>query len=116
MAVKRFAVSPDPSASITRESGSRRLRDVPWGWIALSATILSALGYALQTLLDYVHLPDDVTRLVFFGFFEWDGILALITGCIAVAVGRKRNDWTFRLGLVAIGYVVMAQTIQILWD
>ena len=94
----------------------RRLQDFPWGRIALSVTILSAAGYACQTILDYVHLPDDLTRLVFFGFFEWDGVLALITGCVAVIVGRRRNDWTLRLGLLAIGYVVMAQTIQILWD
>jgi hypothetical protein len=114
--VKRFVVSAGPSAAITRRPDDRRLREFPWGWVALWATILSAAGYALQTILDYVHLPDDVTRLVFYGFFEWDGILALITGCVAVVVGRTRNDWTFRLGLVAIGYVVLAQTIQSLWD
>jgi hypothetical protein len=95
---------------------SRGLRGLPWGLIALVTTILSAVGYALQTLLDIVHLPSDVTQLVFFGFFEWDGILALIAGCVAVVSGRKTNDWTFRFGLIAIGYVVMAQTIQLLWD
>lgn len=95
---------------------SRGLRGLPWGLIALVTTILSAVGYALQTLLDIVHLPSDLTQLVFFGFFEWDGILALIAGCVAVVAGRKTNDWTFRFGLIAIGYVVMAQTIQLLWD
>ena len=44
-----------------------------WGWIALGLTILSAAGYALQTILDYVSVPDDVVRLVFYGFFEWAG-------------------------------------------
>jgi hypothetical protein len=92
------------------------LRALPWGVIALVTTILSAVGYALQTLLDIVHLPSDLTQLVFFGFFEWDGILALIAGCVAVVAGRKRSDWTLRFGLIAIGYVVMAQTIQLLWD
>jgi hypothetical protein len=87
-----------------------------WGWIALGLTILSAVGYALQTLFDHVSVPDDVARLVFFGFFEWDGVLALVAGIIAVWTGRKRNDWTLRLGLVAIVYVALAQTIQSLWD
>ena len=53
-----------------------------WGWIALGLTILSAVGYALQTILDYVTVPDDVVRLVFYGFFEWDGLLALAAGII----------------------------------
>lgn len=87
-----------------------------WGWIALGLTLLSAVGYALQTILDYVHVPDDLTRLVFFGFFEWDGVLALLAGIIAVWTGRNRNDWTLRFGLVAIFYVALAQTIQSLWD
>jgi len=87
-----------------------------WGWIALGATILSAVGYALQTLFDHVSVPDDVVRLVFYGFFEWDGLLALVAGIIAVWTGRKRDDWTLRLGIAAISYVVLAQTIQSLWD
>jgi hypothetical protein len=87
-----------------------------WGWIALGLTILSAIGYALQTILDYVQVPDDLTRLVFFGLFEWDGVLALLAGIMAVWTGRKRSDWTFRFGLIAIAYVVLAQTIQSLWD
>ena len=87
-----------------------------WGWIALGATILSAVGYALQTILDYVSVPADIESLVFFGLFEWDGVLALLAGIIAVWTGRNRNDWTMRLGIVAISYVALAQTIQSLWD
>jgi hypothetical protein len=87
-----------------------------WGWIALGATILSAIGYALQTILDYVSAPDDVVLLVYFGLFEWDGVLALVAGIIAVWTGWNRNDWTLRLGVVAIAYVALAQTIQSLWD
>lgn len=87
-----------------------------WGWIALGFTILSAAGYALQTLFDHVSVPDDVVSLVYFGLFEWDGVLALAAGVIAVWTGWNRNDWTLRLGLVAIAYVVLAQTIQSLWD
>jgi hypothetical protein len=87
-----------------------------WGPIAVFLAVLSAVGYALQTLLDYVAVPSDITQLVFFGFFEWDGVLALLAGAMAVWTGRNRDDWTFRLGVIAIGYVFMAQTIQILWD
>jgi hypothetical protein len=87
-----------------------------WGWIALGAAFLSAVGYALQTIFDHLTVPDDVVRLVFYGFFEWDGLLALVAGIIAVSTGWNRNDWTFRLGVVAIAYVALAQTIQSLWD
>ena len=87
-----------------------------WGWIALGFTILSAVGYALQTLFDYVSVPDDAVRLVFYGLFEWDVLLALLTGIVAVWTGRNRHDWTLRFGLIAIAYVALAQTIQSLWD
>jgi hypothetical protein len=87
-----------------------------WGWIALGATILSAVGYALQTLLDHVSVPADVASLVYFGLFEWDGVIAFLAGIIAVWTGRKRDDWTLRLGLIALAYVTLAQTIQSLWD
>jgi hypothetical protein len=87
-----------------------------WGWIALGATVLSAVGYALQTLFDHVSVPADVASLVFFGLFQWDGVLALLAGIVAVWIGRNRNDWTLRLGLIAIAYVALAQTTQSLWD
>jgi len=86
------------------------------GWIALGATILSAVGYALQTLFDHVSVPAGVAELVFFGVFEWDGVIALLAGIIAVWTGWSRNDWTVWLGLVAVSYVVLAQTAQSLWD
>lgn len=87
-----------------------------WGWIALGATILSAVGYALQTLFDHVSVPAHVAEIVFFGVFEWDGVLALIAGVIAVWTGWSRNDLTVWLGITAISYVALAQTVQSLWD
>jgi hypothetical protein len=86
------------------------------GWIAIGAAILSAVGYAIQTLFDHVSVPADVAKLVFFGVFEWDGVLALVAGIIAVWTGWSRNDRTVWLGLVAISYAVLAQTAQSLWD
>jgi hypothetical protein len=90
--------------------------EIPWGGIAIVAVFLSAVGYACQTILDHVSLPSDLTRLVFFGLFEWDGVLALLTGIVALLVGRNRDDATFQLGAIAISYVVLAQTIQLLWN
>jgi hypothetical protein len=86
------------------------------GWIALGATTLSAVGYALQTLFDHMSVPAPVAELVFFGLFEWDGVLALLAGIIAVWTGWSRNDRKVWLGLVAVSYVVLAQTPQSLWD
>jgi hypothetical protein len=86
------------------------------GWIALGAAVLSAVGYALQTLFDHVSVPAHVAELVFYGLFEWDGVVALLAGVIAVWTGRSRNDWTFRFGITAILYVAFAQTAQSLWD
>jgi hypothetical protein len=95
---------------------SPRAGATAWGWIALGATILSAVGYALQILFDHVSVPAHAVELVFFGVFEWDGVLALVTGIVAVWTGWSRNDWTGWLGLVAISYVVVVQTAQSLWD
>lgn len=99
-------------------NGTMSTRDIatPWGWAAILITALSAVGYALQTILDYVALPADITRLVFFGLFEWDGVLALLTGLVAMWAGRGRGDWTFRFGCISVSYVILAQTIQTLWD
>jgi hypothetical protein len=87
-----------------------------WGWIPLGATLLTAVGYVLQTLFDHVSVPTQVAELVFFGVFESDGVLALLAGIIAVWTWWSTNDRTVWLGLVATSYVVRAQTAQSLWD
>jgi hypothetical protein len=92
------------------------IKPSPWGWAALGATGVSAVGYATQIALDYVSEPDIVGQLVFYGLFGGFAIAAVVTGVIAVVTGRHRLDHTVRLGLIAIGYVALAQTIQSLWD
>jgi hypothetical protein len=87
-----------------------------WGRAALGATVVSAVGYATQIALDYVSKPAIVGQLVFFGLFGGFAIAALVTGVVAVVTGRHRRDHTVRLGLVAMGYVALVQTIQSLWD
>jgi uncharacterized membrane protein YvlD (DUF360 family) len=81
-----------------------------WGWIAVGAMVVSVIGYAIQTVLDYVSVPAAIPEIVFFGLFGAFAIAAFITGVVAVLTGWKRGDHTFRLGLVAIAWVVLVQT------
>lgn len=94
----------------------QRLKASAWGWIALASTVVSAIGYATQTILDYVPDPSIVGAAVYFGLFAGFALAALFSGVIAVVTGRKRADHTLRLGLLALAYVALAQTIQSLWD
>jgi hypothetical protein len=96
--------------------GAMTINASPWGRAALGTTVVSAVGYATQTALDYVSKPDIIGQLVYFGLFAGFAIAAFVTGVVAVVTGRHRRDHTVRLGLIAIGYVVLAQTIQSLWD
>jgi hypothetical protein len=38
-----------------------------WGWIAIGAADVSAVGYAVQTILDYVPAPALVGQTEFYG-------------------------------------------------
>jgi hypothetical protein len=87
-----------------------------WGWIAAGTTILSVIGYAVQTVLDHVDEPPLVGEIEFYGLFVGFAIVALVAGTAAVMRGRRRDDLTMRLGFIAVGYVLLAQAIQSLWD
>jgi hypothetical protein len=87
-----------------------------WGWIAFGAADVSAIGYAVQTILDYVPAPARVEWVEFYGVFAGFGIAALVAGLVALVTGWRSGDHTRRLGLVAIAYVIVVQTIQSLWD
>jgi hypothetical protein len=93
-----------------------QIKASPWGRAALGATVVSAVGYAVQNALDYVSLPDIVGQLAFFGLFAGSAIAALVTGVVAVVTGRHRRDHTVRLGLIAIAYVPLAQAVLSLRD
>jgi hypothetical protein len=86
------------------------------GWIALGAALVSAVGYLIQIVLDYVPEPALVGEIEFYGLFGGFAIVALIAGIVAVVSGWRSGDQTRPLGLVAIGYVVLVQVIQSLWD
>jgi hypothetical protein len=103
--------------------GAVRARPLPggrgafwWGWAAAGASILSAIGYAVQTILDHVDEPELVGEVEFYGLFVGFAFVALLAGAVAVITGRTRGDLTMRLGFIAIAYVLLAQLIQSLWD
>jgi hypothetical protein len=88
-----------------------------WGLIGVGATIASATGYAVQTIFDYLPVPGSVAELEFYGLFAGFALVALVTGVTAIFIGWRRNDsMSVRLGVFAVGYVLLAQVIQSLWD
>jgi len=87
-----------------------------WAWLAALGTVVSGLGYIVQTILDHVYAPPLVGQLEFYGVFIGAGCFALVTGAIASFVGRHRDDLTLSLGFVAIAYALFAQLTQSLWD
>jgi hypothetical protein len=107
---------PSRKLAIGRASREPPIAASLWGWLAFGLTALSMVGYLLQIALDHVPGQPIVDDLVFFGLFEWDGLLGLAVGLVAVITGRRRKDATVKLGFVAIAWVVVAQTIQSLWD
>jgi hypothetical protein len=84
--------------------------------IAFGAAVVSELGYVIQTILDWVPAPVVVGEIEFYGLFSGLAVVALIAGIVAVITGWRSGDQTRLLGLVAIGYVVLVQTLQSLWD
>lgn len=95
-----------------------RLHASNWGWAAAVAVIASASGYGLQTILDYVPAPPKFEFGVFWGLFAGDAVLGFLIGLVAIVTGWRshRRDATIALGLIGIGWLLLAQAIQIVWD
>jgi drug/metabolite transporter (DMT)-like permease len=87
-----------------------------WARLAALGTVVSAVGYVVQTILDHVYAPPLVGQLEFYGIFIGAGFFALLTGVIAILTGRRRSDLTMSLGFLAVAYVLLAQLTQSLWD
>jgi hypothetical protein len=89
-----------------------------WGWAALIATGLSALGLLLQTILDYVPAPPDLGFAEFWGVFAGDAVIACLTGVVAIGVGwrTRRRDANVAFGLIGVGWLPLVQAILIIWD
>jgi len=96
----------------------RRFHASAWGWAAVVATVVSAFGYALQTILDYVPAPPKFEFAEFWGLFAGDAVIAFLAGIVAVITGwrSRRHDATIAFGLIGIGWLLLAQAIQIVWD
>jgi hypothetical protein len=101
---------------VTTQQAVGGIHASPWGLIAFGAAVVSAIGYAVQTILDYVPEPAVVGEIEFYGLFAGFAIVALVAGIVAVITGWRKDDHTRSLGLVAIAYVVLVQTTQSLWD
>jgi len=87
-----------------------------WGWVAAGATILSAIGYVVQTIFDHVREPALLAEIEFYGLFLGFALVALVAGAVSVVTGWRRADLTMRLGFIAVAYALLAQLIQSLWD
>ncbi len=87
-----------------------------WGWSAAVAAVVSVLGFAAQTALDHISAPAVFAEFVFFGLFYGAAIVGCVLGIVAVTIGRRRGDWTLTLGVIGITWLLVAQTIQSLWD
>jgi hypothetical protein len=95
-----------------------RLHASAWGWAAVVATVASAFGYALQTILDYVPAPPTFAFAEFWGLFAGDAVISFLTGIVAVVTGwrSRRRDATIAFGLIGIGWLLLAQAIQLVWN
>jgi hypothetical protein len=91
-----------------------RVRANRWAWVAGVATIVSLVGYIVQFALDHISAPKIVGQLEFFVVFAGFGIAALLLGIVAIAKGRGRGDHSVLIGWIAIGYVALAQLIQLI--
>jgi hypothetical protein len=103
---------------VTRAGPNGRFDASRWGWAAVVATGLSALGLALQTILDYVPAPPDLGFAAFWGVFAGDAVIAFLTGVVAIGVGwrTRRRDATVAFGLIGVGWLLLAQALLIAWD
>ena len=89
-----------------------------WGWAAAIAAGVSAFGFALQTILDHVAAPLDFKFAEFWGLFFGDAVIGLLAGFVAIVVGlrARRCDATIAFGLIGVGWLLLAQTILVVWD
>ena len=102
----------------TVEASGPGLHASRWAWAAVVASVVSALGYALQTILDYVAAPATFKFGVFWGPFAGAAVLSFLTGVVAIVKGWRwgRRNPTLALGLVGVGWLLLAQGIQLVWN
>ena len=101
----------------TTDTGAR-LDASWWGWAAVVAAGVSVFGYTLQTILDHVPAPSDFKFAEFWGVFAGDAVMGFLAGVVAVVLGwrTRRRDATLAFGLIGVGWLLLAQAIQLVWD
>jgi hypothetical protein len=107
-----------PDRELEAQKGS--LTTSRWGIVALVATVVSALGFFVQSIPDIIgQRPASaaiIGAIAWWGVFVPAGLLALIAGIGAVVTGLKRRDRTLWLGIISLAYLVGVQTLLSLWD
>jgi hypothetical protein len=103
---------------LTATAVGRRPDVSGWGRAAAIATLVSAFAYALQSILDYVPAPHSLKFAEFWGLFAGSAVVGFLAGLVAVVYGRKAGGWnpTVVCGLAGIGWLVLAQGIQLVWN
>ena len=93
-----------------------------WARLALIATAISAAGLAILLVgiaFDIEGAREGEEGPAIFGVawvsYLFGGIAALVTGAVALALGRRRNDpGTSRAGMIAFGYAVIAIVVFVI--
>lgn len=97
-----------------------RLTASTWGIVALVATVVSALGFFVQSIPDIVGQRPGyagvVGAIAWWGVFVPAGLVAFIAGIGALVTGLKRRDRSRWLGAIALAYLIGVQTLLSLWD
>lgn len=93
------------------------------GTIALVLTALSVVGFViliLGSIADWKGFSEDESDVSTFADVVWStfalsGILALIIGIVAIVRGRRGLLGDLRAGQVAVGWVVLAIAVSVIW-
>lgn len=103
---------------LTTAIAGRRTDLTSWGRAAAVAAAVSIVGYALQTILDFVPAPHAFKFAEFWGLFAGSAVVGFLAGAVALFQERKAGRWNATLvcGLAGVGWLVLAQTIQLLWN
>jgi hypothetical protein len=114
-AVRRAQLSKNSTASGV--AGRRRIHASAWGWAAVAATLVSAVGLVLLTIVDSVRTSAVLSLDVFWGLFTGDAVIAFLAGTVAVLTAwrSRRHDATLRFGLVGVAWLILAQSIEMIW-
>jgi len=98
-------------------AAGRRMIASAWGWAAVAATLVSAVGLGLVTILDSMRTSAELALDVFWDLFIGDAVIAFVVGIVAALTAwrSRRHDATLRFGLLGVVWLVLAQSIHLVW-